>query len=445
MSIDEMHLYLDIEKSGIVKSIHQINEFLESINLNKIEKQNNNYQLTLEKEEWNSLYSRYSVLTFEDKVDYLYIKFVANGFINLEKEKEQLDVSRSTILRCFQVIKDEFHKNGSEYEYVHGKGLKLKHVSYRERVNFCKKLIKLFVEEERLTSLLKGILNDLKKFDIAVRIPQLHSILREFGISTNYFIFSFLCSLEIYVEIFGNFELGGDKYRETEQWQKISDVIEKHGIDFKEDYKKQITNYIVVYLNEGERLDTTIKKKVNIIICELIKKLNIKKLDESLEKMLFQRTYISLFKYENNILKIKKITLTKEQEEILNILNEVLRNNSYNIYYSDKFSIIQILMRVVIEDNLDGVKNVLLLFNEVTLSDQEVFRKKLKKIVPHINFEMEATYVHKRNIIPKTKKYDLTISDEKISKDILVVDYFSSIKIQELIERRMFEIGISKI
>ena len=445
MSIDEMHLYLHIEKSGIVKSIHQINDFLESINLNKIEKQNNSYQLILEKEEWSYLYSKYSVLTFEDKVDYLYIKFIANGFINLEKEKEILEVSRSTILRCFKVIKEKFQKNGSKYEYVHGKGLKLNYISYNEQINFCKKLIKLFVEEESLTDLLKKTLDGLKKFDIKTRITQLYYILREFEVSTNYFIFSFLCSLDIYTEIFGQLKLGGEKYHGTERWKKVSEVVSMYGEDFKPEYKRQIIDYITVYLNEGERLDTSLKNKIETIMNGVIKKLNVKKLDESLRRMLFQRVYISLFKHENNILKIKKITMTEEQKELMKILDKVLEENSYGIYYSDKFSLVQILMKIIIEDNLDEVKNVLLLFNEVTLSDQAVFRKKLKKTVPHINFEMEATYVHKRNIIPVNKKYDMTISDEKVSKDVIVVEYFSGVKIQELIEKRVFEIGLSKI
>ncbi|MEG0069062.1 hypothetical protein [Cetobacterium sp.] len=445
ITIDEMYLYLDIEKSAIVKSINQINEFLESIGLNKIEKEDNNYRLSLEKEEWEYLYSKYDVLTFEDKVDYLYVKFIAKGFINLEKEKEILGVSRSTILRCFQAIRDDFYKNGTEYEYVHGKGLKLKNISVSDKIKFCKKVIKLFIEEDILITPLKNIFDDLKKFDTKSRIIKLYMILKKANISINYFTLSFLCAVEVYLDVFKKFEMGGQKYRDSDCWNEIAKIVEEFGEDFEEQYKNQITSYIVIYLNEGESLENTLKNKAHKIIDELITELNISKIEENLKKMLFYRIYISLFKYENNILKIKKITPIKDQEILMGVLNKVLNKNSYELYYSDKVSLTQILRKIIIDDNLNSVKSILLLFNEGTLSDQAVFRKNLKKTVPHINFEMEATYLHKKNIIPKSKNYDLIISDEKISSDVLVLEYFSSLKIQELIEKKIFEIGLSKI
>ena len=63
--------------------------------------------------QWEILFNNFNVLTVEERVDYLYIKFIAHGFLNLEKEKELLDLFRSNILRCFQSVKDEFLKNGT--------------------------------------------------------------------------------------------------------------------------------------------------------------------------------------------------------------------------------------------------------------------------------------------------------------------------------------------
>lgn len=445
ITIDEMQLYLNVEKSAIVKSINQINGFLESINLRKIEKVDNNYRLALTKEEWEHLYSKYDVLTFEDKIDYLYVKFVSKGFINLEKEKEILGVSRSTILRCFKAIRDEFNKNGSKYEYIHGKGLKLKYISLNDRIKFCKKIIKLFIEEEILITPLKNMLNELKNFDTKSRITKLYLILKKANISINYFTLSFLCSVQVYLDVFKKFEMGGEKYEGTNCWNESAKIVEEFGADFEEEYKRQIISYITIYTNEGERLDKVLKSRSEQIINELLVELNIKDLAEDLKNMLFIRVYISLFKYENNILKIKKIAALKEQQTLIKILDKILYGNSYELYYSDKVLLIQILRKIIIENNLNSVKNILLLFNEGTLSDQTVFRKNLKKTVPHIKFEMEATYLHKKNIIPKSKNYDLIISDEKISNDVLVLEYFSSIKIQELIEEKIFEIGLSRI
>lgn len=150
MSVEDMHLYLKVEKNAILKTISQINDFLESIDLPKIEKKEDVFHLILTKKQWEILFNNFNVLTVEERIDYLYIKFIAHGFLNLEKEKEILDLSRSTILRCFQSVKDEFLKNGTRYEYLHGKGLLITELSFSDKKNFHRKLMKLFIEEDIL-------------------------------------------------------------------------------------------------------------------------------------------------------------------------------------------------------------------------------------------------------------------------------------------------------
>lgn len=104
MSIQDMLYYVDVEKSAIQKSINQLNEFLETFNLNTI-----------------------------------------------KKEKEVLDISRSIILRCFKGVKETLDKNGSNYDYVYGKGLKLNIIGEKEKGYFCKKLMKYFIENSYLS------------------------------------------------------------------------------------------------------------------------------------------------------------------------------------------------------------------------------------------------------------------------------------------------------
>ena len=146
MYIDDMQLYFNVERSSIIKTITQLNEFLESIELPIISKFHDIYFLKLTPTELEIVFENFTILTFDEKIDYLFIKFISTGFLNLEREKEILDISRSTILRSFQNVKDEFSKNGSTYEYNHGKGLVLKELSLKDKQNFYKKLMKLFIE-----------------------------------------------------------------------------------------------------------------------------------------------------------------------------------------------------------------------------------------------------------------------------------------------------------
>lgn len=198
MSVDDMQLYLEVEKNSIIKSILQLNEFLKLIKLPTIEKKDNVYFFNLTNQQMKTLFNNLNILTSREKVNYLFIKFIATGFLNLEKEKENLDISRSTILRTFKTVKEIFAKNGTFFKYVHTKGLVLTKISDLDKINFCKKLMIFFIEEDILVL-------SRKKFDTKERMESLYPILNASEISINYMILSFIHALEICIDLFDGF------------------------------------------------------------------------------------------------------------------------------------------------------------------------------------------------------------------------------------------------
>lgn len=237
MSIEDMQLYFNVERSSIIKTISQLNLFLESIKLPTIYKVANFYFLKLTPKEIEFLFQNFKTLTFDEKIDYLFIKFISTGFLNLEKEKSILDVSRSTILRSFQVVKDEFSKNGTTYEYSHGKGLILKKISEKDKILFYKKLMKLFVEEDILVPIRRELLNSLKSFDTKKRLSQIYSILKKSDLPINYFLLSFICSLEICINIFGGFKFRDESNLNLKKFKEIENNVNIFGEDFDKEFK----------------------------------------------------------------------------------------------------------------------------------------------------------------------------------------------------------------
>ncbi|MGL4788689.1 MAG: hypothetical protein ACRCWZ_02910 [Cetobacterium sp.] len=445
MSIEDMHLYLKVEKSSILKTITQINDFLASLNLPTIVKIDDAFNLVLSKDEWKTLFKNFNILTSEEKIDYLYIKFISHGFLNLEKETEILDISRSTILRCFQSVKDTFAKNGSKYEYLHGKGLSITELSELDKHLFYKKVMKLFIEEDILVPPLKALLKSIKKFDTKVRLSQLYPILRFSKISINYFLLSFMCSLEVCTDLFDGLNFQKEKYRDTSEFKNLMSLINKYGKDFTPKYKEELAFFLSALNSNDNILEDSLRDKTLNFMKDLKEQFGIKFLNPDLEKMLFSKLYLSFFKFENKILKLKSVKFDKTQKIILHKLETILSDHSCDLYLIDKFSIIFVLRRALIEENFTNIKNVLLLFNEVSASDHNVFKKTLTKLVPHVNFELEATFFHKKNIITKYEKYDLIISDEKINSDVIVIDFYNSSKVHDIIEKRAFEIGANKL
>lgn len=444
MSIEDMQLYLNIEKNAILKTISQVNDFLETINLPKIEKKEDILYLTLTQNQWEKLFNSFNVLTVEERVDYLYIKFIANGFLNLEKEKELLDLSRSTILRCFQSVKDEFLKNGTCYEYLYGKGLLITKLSYLDKNNFHRKLMKLFIEEDILVPPLKSLLKDLKKFDTKTRLSQIYPILKFSNISVNYFLLSFIYSLEICSELFEESLFKNESHLQTKEFNHIKSLINKYGRDFNPKYKNELALFLTTLILEYYLIDKDNKVKTLKFLNILKEEFKISNLNSELKDMLFHDIYLALFKFENNILDFKNTYFNKNEKILLDKLDLILKKHSYEFFLGDKYSIVFALKRALIEDNFSNIKNVLFLFNEINANHYNLFKKNLIKLAPHIKFDLEASFFHKKNILRDFSCYDLIISDEKINSNVYVIDFYCNSKIQNILEEKAFCLGVNK-
>ena len=443
ISIEDMHVYLNVEKNSILKTISQINDFLDHLNLPKISKNEDIFSLNLTKEQWKTLFSNFNILTTEERIDYLYIKFIAHGFLNLEKEKDILDLSRSTILRCFQSVKDEFTKNGTKYEYLHGKGLLITELSLKDKQSFHKKVMKLFIEEDILVPPLKSLLLDIKKFDTKTRLSQIYPILKFSNISINFFLFSFIHALEVCSEFFEESLYRNDDYINTKEFKNIKSLILKYGKDFSPKYKEDLVFFLTTLLLDYHSLEKENKEKSLSILDTLKKEFKITDLNKDLNGLLFHSIYLGVFKFENKIIDFKNTHFDENEKIILEKLNQVLKQYSCDIFLGDKFSIIFVLKRALIEVNFSKIKNVLLLFNEVNANHYQLFKNNLTKFVPHINFQLEASIFCKKDILTNYNNYDLIISDEKIDSDIFVIDFYCNSKVQNILEEKAFSIGIN--
>lgn len=445
MSIEDMQLYFNVERSSIIKTISQLNLFLESIKLPTIYKVANFYFLKLTPKEIEFLFQNFKTLTFDEKIDYLFIKFISTGFLNLEKEKSILDVSRSTILRSFQVVKDEFSKNGTTYEYSHGKGLILKKISEKDKILFYKKLMKLFVEEDILVPIRKELLNSLKSFDTKKRLSQIYSILKKSDLPINYFLLSFICSLEICINIFGGFKFRDESNLNLEKFKEIENNVNIFGEDFDKEFKDQLSHFLTnLYLEKGILEEDN--KNLCLKLMEAIKsKFKVQMKNKDLEKMLFNKLYLSFFKYNNKIIRVINVSFNRPHKIILNNLDDILKEFSCNLYVVDKFMIVYIIRRIIVDENFSDIKNVLLLFNDVIAIDQILLKNSLKVFQPHINFDIEATFLHAKNIIQNYEKYDIIISDSNIISNAKIVEYYNTINIQSILENHALMCGLKKL
>lgn len=440
-SLEELSLYLNLEKKSIYKNINSINSFLKDENLPLITLNEGIYSLKLSKSQWENLFRRKDFITSDEIVDYLYLKFIHNGFINLESEKERLNISRSSIIRYFNDIKKTLETNGSQYEYIVGRGLKLTFLSQTDKNIFSKKLIKFFIKCDFSLNHSIFIIDLIEDYNINKLLNHLYRIFKALNLPTTHFIISFLCSLNICIKVFGGFNFKKDY--EYKDFSDIENIIKSNLKDYDALYQQQIFYFIISLKRDEINFEPSTLEKAFKTIEEVKEKFNLNNLNPFLEKMLLKKICFSIFKYENHIFKVKSSTITNKEKTLLNILDNILKKYNLNLFFCDKISIIQIIVKIIIEHNKDSLKNILLLFNEVIILDDNHLKDSLYNHNKKFNFHIEPTFFYKLNPENYENKYDLILSDEpSLNSKTIVVNSFNSMQVLSAIYGYIFDKAI---
>ncbi|MGL4947411.1 MAG: hypothetical protein ACRC4X_07130, partial [Cetobacterium sp.] len=438
-SSETLALYVSVEKNSIQKNIIQINEFLKDNKLNTIEIKDSQLRLTLTKEEWESIFSRKDFITSVEILDYLFVKFVHNKFINLEVEKENLDLSRSSIVRYFKDIKKLLDESGTTYSYQSGKGLRITHVSDECKNIFCKKLVKFFINRD--FSIKPDSLHSqfLSQYNFLNLLEKIHITLDSAGILSTNFVISFLCTLLVLQKTLGGFDLTTSDSN-LQKYSDLKDIIDKNMSEYDENYRDAFFFFSINIKNNLLLFEEKIAKKGKLLLNEIKTNFGFVDLDKDLENILLRKMCISLFKYENNILKVKNFPITKSDKIILNVLDELLKKVDLELFFFDKISITNIIKKIIIEHNKSLVKDVLLLFNEITISDDHYLKNNLKLKAPQINFYIQPTFFYKLNSSVYNQKYNLVLSDESyMYQNIKVINSYNSSSIINIIDNHILE------
>ncbi|MGL4652723.1 hypothetical protein [Cetobacterium sp.] len=438
-STDLLALYVNVERNSIQKNIVQINEFLKDNCLNQIEVKNSEIHLTLNRTQWETIFSRKDFITSDEILDYLFIKFIHNKFINLEVEKEILDLSRSSIVRYFKEIKKILDASETTYNYQSGKGVRVTHISDECKSIFCKKLIKFFINGDftlKKDTLLAHVLNE---YNFITLFEKLYVILKRSGVSSTNFIISFLSTLFVLSKSAGVFNLEVDEI-DYSQHSSLKKFIKTIMSGYSDEYVDQLFFFIVNIKSNKSFFEKEIGYKGSTLVNKIKEKLNFSNLDLDLECILLRKICISFFKYDNQILKVKNIPINKSDEKLIVVLDCILTELDFKLFFHDKISIVSILKKIIIEHNKNLVKDVLLLFNEITISDDHYLKNNLRLKAPDINFHIEPAFLYKLNTSINNTKYNLVLSDESYTyQNIKLLNSYNYLNILNLVDNHILE------
>lgn len=444
-SQDDLALYLDVESKTLFKNISQLNINLKDLNLNEIEIKEGKYHLELSQCQWSYILNNKEFMSSEDIIDYLYLKFIFKGFINLELEKNEFQISRSSINRYFLVVKNMLAKNNSSYRYENGKRLRLVHLSFQDKNLFCKKLIKLFMKTEFLISSSTIYYNIFKEFQINELSEKLYRIFIFSEVALTKFVMAFSLALKICINTFGGFKFNDD-YNESERYNNIREVIEEELKNYSSNYREQIFLFLLNLKNKENFYEQEIIDRGKILIKELKKQFIIDNIEKGFKELLLKKLYMSLFKYENNILKVYSSKLNSDDKRLLKMLDESLIKTELKIYFYDKVVILDMLKKIIIEKNKKEINNILLLFNEIVLPYDVYLKENLQKQIPHVNIDIMPSFHLKFNYSNCIDQYDLILSDEKYQdSNVEKISSFNYLRVLEKIDKKAIERGLSSL
>lgn len=444
-SQSDLALYLDVDSRTLVKNISQLNNDLKDLNLNEIEIKDGKYQLELEQCQWSYILNSKEFMNSEDIIDYLYLKFIFKGFINLELEKNEFQISRSSINRYFLVVKNMLAENESSYRYENAKGLRLIHLSLQDKNLFCKKIIKIFVKCDFSIHPTTIYYNLFKDFQINELSEKLYKIFTFSEVVSTKFVIAFSLALKICVDTFGGFSFNS-VYNIFEEYGEIRKLVEKELEVYSENYKQQIYSFLLNLKNKENFFEQTIVDRAKTLMKELKKQLSIEKIEKGFKDLLLNKLYVSLFKCENNILKVYSSKINNDDKKLLKILDEALTKTELKIFFYDKVIILDILKKIIVEKNKKRITNILLLFNEMVLPYDLYLKENLQKQIPHINIDIMPSFHLKFNYLDCINRYDLILSDEKYQdSNVEKISSFNYLTVLEKIERKAMERGINDL
>ena len=223
-------------------------------------------------------------------------------------------------------------------------------------------------------------------------------------------------------------------------YKDLKDFISLTMKEYDKSFQEQTFIFMVNIKNNLSFFEKEIGSKGDILISKIKERLNFSKLDSDLETILLRKICISFFKYQKNIHKVKNIPIDESDEKLIDILDDILKELNFKLFFHDKISIVSILKKIIIEHNKELVKDVLLLFNEITISDDHYLKDNLKVKAPDINFHIEPAFLYKLNTTLYNHKYNLVLSDESyIYQNIKLLDSYNYLNILNLVNNHILE------
>ncbi|MGL5000657.1 MAG: hypothetical protein ACRC6J_02915, partial [Cetobacterium sp.] len=262
--IDEIVKYIELDVNSIERNISVLNGYLKEKGLSYVKKINNIYSLESSDTCFADFCSKLDILTSDNRKEIYCIRILLDGYINLEKERQRIGVSRTTAVKDFKAVKEMLQKKDILLESRNSKGIFLKGNNESKITEvLCENLTRLFVDRDFLSMQRKSLLEEVNILDEEICINMYKKLTETFKIRKSVFSFYAIYSMAIIERYKGKLVFDKHGLENEKEFEQVMFEFEK--MEISKILSKELKEFVAITLLKTkyyEHLDSTIKKSL---------------------------------------------------------------------------------------------------------------------------------------------------------------------------------------
>ncbi|MGL4671505.1 hypothetical protein [Cetobacterium sp.] len=417
MHIDELGKYMKLDANSIERNVTILNRYLREKGMKTVKKMNNIYSLENKDERFSDFFSKLDILSSEQRQNILCTKLLLNGYINLEKEREKLGISRTTAIKDLKVVKEQLLKSDIFLESKNSKGIFIQ-TDEESKVNriLCENLIRLFVDRDFLCMQRKELLEEVNILDEEKYIKIYKEITDVFKIRKSIIAFYAIYSLALIEKHKGFLEIR--KKEKNDKEIEIEKILEKTNLakSLSDNIKEKVAE-IVLKTKCYKSSDSVINKQLNIFIDEVKEKFKMCKLEaKRLEESIANYFIMGYVDKKYGVLWVRKKPHSLRCQKLANVIESILDKIKLEMMYSDVLRLSGSISNFFLDEQ--HIKGFKVLSVSRNLDEEQNYKviKCMKELYPGLNFESESLLDFRFRSEDNILSYDLIISDTESYK-----------------------------
>lgn len=444
LTSEEILKYIPINYLTLMNNIKSINIFLNDHSLPTIIKNNQEFVLRLTPSEKEKFYNSCTNYSQNQRCNYLILKLLINKKLNLDLEKDLLNISRSTIKRDFEKIKIYLNNNMIEVNSIKWQGIYLGKFNLRNIYSICCEiLLKFYYEIDILPKLLKKYLAEISIYPYQIKIKNICEVFSFFNLKIGEMTLKYFLALDTCFYLFEDFQLDviEDEYIVAEK--KIDFIKIYNQIKNLNKFSIKYSKYIAICIWNILNMTFPKKKLYQPIVNDFENYFNLI-LTEKEKYFLSIQLYYSEFRKKNNIYTVKKYLQYQIDKKIIKLLDSFLIKHNIKIFYGDKLELLELIKTFFIKNEAKFKKNILIIKKEINQGNINYMKEVLSKIYINFNIEIENSTSLEINY-KQLQHYDLILSDSITNLKMKYRIFKYNFELNSLIDEYLIEIFYKKL